>query len=153
MQEPSWLLIYAYILLGPIAPPPPHHQKFANSLRRVVSRFCRVHACIGRGVLLVTQHTCFFPRTPLPPLHTQHLLGEFRKESGIDLSGDTLAMQRLREAAEKVSVWLEVVSHRSAASRLVSLCVCGVCLFSMRLFFVGRCRSLSYCAVQLRIFV
>ncbi|CAN0519377.1 unnamed protein product, partial [Scytosiphon promiscuus] len=32
----------------------------------------------------------------------QHLLGEFRKESGIDLSGDTLAMQRLREAAEKV---------------------------------------------------
>ncbi|CAM9252387.1 unnamed protein product [Ascophyllum nodosum] len=31
----------------------------------------------------------------------KHLLGEFRKESGIDLSGDTLAMQRLREAAEK----------------------------------------------------
>lgn len=33
----------------------------------------------------------------------QHLLGEFRKESGIDLSNDSLAMQRLREAAEKVS--------------------------------------------------
>ncbi|CAM9680983.1 unnamed protein product [Ectocarpus sp. 4 AP-2014] len=31
----------------------------------------------------------------------KHLLSEFRKESGIDLSGDTLAMQRLREAAEK----------------------------------------------------
>jgi len=30
-----------------------------------------------------------------------HLLSEFRKESGIDLSGDNLAMQRLREAAEK----------------------------------------------------
>merc|ERR1711903_298827 len=31
----------------------------------------------------------------------EHLLGDFKKESGIDLSGDNLAMQRLREAAEK----------------------------------------------------
>lgn len=31
----------------------------------------------------------------------RHLLAEFRKESGIDLSKDALAMQRLREAAEK----------------------------------------------------
>jgi molecular chaperone DnaK len=30
-----------------------------------------------------------------------HLLADFKKESGIDLSGDKLAMQRLREAAEK----------------------------------------------------
>merc|ERR1712165_484662 len=30
-----------------------------------------------------------------------HLLADFKKESGIDLSGDNLAMQRLREAAEK----------------------------------------------------
>lgn len=30
-----------------------------------------------------------------------HLLSEFKKESSIDLSGDNLAMQRLREAAEK----------------------------------------------------
>ena len=30
-----------------------------------------------------------------------HLVGEFKKESGLDLSGDKLAMQRLREAAEK----------------------------------------------------
>merc|ERR1711957_313798 len=30
-----------------------------------------------------------------------HLLQEFKKESSIDLSGDPLAMQRLREAAEK----------------------------------------------------
>mmetsp|Transcript_4005 Transcript_4005/g.12810 ORF Transcript_4005/g.12810 Transcript_4005/m.12810 type:complete len:586 (-) Transcript_4005:119-1876(-) len=30
-----------------------------------------------------------------------HLVGEFKKEAGIDLSGDPLAMQRLREAAEK----------------------------------------------------
>lgn len=31
----------------------------------------------------------------------QFLLNEFKKESGLDLSGDALAMQRLREAAEK----------------------------------------------------
>lgn len=31
----------------------------------------------------------------------KHLLGEFRKETAIDLSKDPLAMQRLREAAEK----------------------------------------------------
>jgi len=31
----------------------------------------------------------------------KHLLNEFKKDSGIDLSNDTLAMQRLREAAEK----------------------------------------------------
>ena len=30
-----------------------------------------------------------------------HLLADFKKESGLDLSGDNLAMQRLREAAEK----------------------------------------------------
>jgi len=31
----------------------------------------------------------------------KYLVVEFKKDSGIDLSGDTLAMQRLREAAEK----------------------------------------------------
>jgi molecular chaperone DnaK len=31
----------------------------------------------------------------------EHLLKEFKRDSGIDLSGDKLAMQRLREAAEK----------------------------------------------------
>jgi len=31
----------------------------------------------------------------------KHLLAEFKKETSIDLSGDNLAMQRLREAAEK----------------------------------------------------
>eukprot|EP01111_Echinosteliopsis_oligospora_P013572 TRINITY_DN489_c0_g1_i1.p1 TRINITY_DN489_c0_g1~~TRINITY_DN489_c0_g1_i1.p1 ORF type:complete len:671 (+),score=215.12 TRINITY_DN489_c0_g1_i1:70-2082(+) len=36
----------------------------------------------------------------------QHLLGEFKKESGVDLSNDRLALQRLREAAEKVKIEL-----------------------------------------------
>jgi molecular chaperone DnaK len=37
----------------------------------------------------------------------QHLLSEFRRESGIDLSKDNLALQRLREAAEKAKCELD----------------------------------------------
>ncbi|KAK3283718.1 hypothetical protein CYMTET_8611 [Cymbomonas tetramitiformis] len=36
----------------------------------------------------------------------QHLSGEFKKEQGIDLSSDKLAIQRLREAAEKAKIEL-----------------------------------------------
>ena len=32
---------------------------------------------------------------------TQYMLDEFKKAEGIDLSGDKMAMQRLKEAAEK----------------------------------------------------
>lgn len=39
-----------------------------------------------------------------------YLVGEFKKEQGIDLSQDKLAVQRLREAAEKVGVPLSSVS-------------------------------------------
>lgn len=37
------------------------------------------------------------------------LVSEFRKESGIDLSGDRMAMQRLKEAAEKAKIELSGV--------------------------------------------
>ncbi|WP_250655166.1 molecular chaperone DnaK [Alkalimarinus coralli] len=36
----------------------------------------------------------------------EHLASEFKKDSGIDLTGDPLAMQRLKEAAEKAKVEL-----------------------------------------------
>jgi len=36
----------------------------------------------------------------------EHLMAEFKKESGMDLSGDTLAVQRLREAAERAKIEL-----------------------------------------------
>ena len=36
----------------------------------------------------------------------EYLAGEFKKESGIDLGGDPLAMQRLKEAAEKAKIEL-----------------------------------------------
>ncbi|KIY69502.1 heat shock protein [Cylindrobasidium torrendii FP15055 ss-10] len=35
-----------------------------------------------------------------------HILGEFKKESGMDLSGDRMAIQRIREAAEKAKIEL-----------------------------------------------
>lgn len=40
----------------------------------------------------------------------KYLLGEFKKESGLDISKDTLAMQRLREAAEKAKRELDGLS-------------------------------------------
>ena len=36
----------------------------------------------------------------------KHLVGEFKKDSGIDLSADKMAMQRLKEAAEKAKIEL-----------------------------------------------
>jgi molecular chaperone DnaK len=39
----------------------------------------------------------------------QYLVGEFRKDQGIDLSGDRQAMQRLTEAAEKAKIELSSV--------------------------------------------
>lgn len=36
----------------------------------------------------------------------QYLVGEFKKEQGIDLTKDTMALQRLREAAEKAKIEL-----------------------------------------------
>ena len=41
---------------------------------------------------------------------TQYLVEEFKKAEGIDLSGDKVAMQRLREAAEKAKVELSGVT-------------------------------------------
>lgn len=41
---------------------------------------------------------------------TQYLVGEFKKSDGIDLSADKVAMQRLREAAEKAKVELSGVT-------------------------------------------
>lgn len=43
----------------------------------------------------------------------QHLLKEFRKDSGLDLSKDRLAMQRLREAAEKAKRELDGLAQVS----------------------------------------
>ncbi len=41
---------------------------------------------------------------------TKYLVEEFRKAEGVDLSGDSIAMQRLREAAEKAKIELSGVT-------------------------------------------
>ena len=41
---------------------------------------------------------------------TQYLVDEFKKETGVDLSSDKVAMQRLREAAEKAKIELSGVT-------------------------------------------
>ncbi len=43
----------------------------------------------------------------------KYLLAEFKKDNGIDLSGDKIAMQRLREAAEKAKIDLSGVTTTS----------------------------------------
>jgi molecular chaperone DnaK len=43
----------------------------------------------------------------------QYMLGEFKKDTGIDLSTDKIAMQRLREAAEKAKIDLSGVTQTS----------------------------------------
>ena len=40
----------------------------------------------------------------------QYMVGEFKRENGIDLSADRVAMQRLREAAEKAKIELSSVT-------------------------------------------
>ena len=41
------------------------------------------------------------------------MVGEFKKSDGIDLSGDKMAMQRLKEAAEKAKIELSGVTSAS----------------------------------------
>ncbi len=41
----------------------------------------------------------------------QYLMAEFRKDQGIDVSGDKMVMQRLKEAAEKAKIELSSVSE------------------------------------------
>ncbi|OGR09217.1 MAG: molecular chaperone DnaK [Deltaproteobacteria bacterium RIFOXYB12_FULL_58_9] len=41
----------------------------------------------------------------------QYLMAEFRKDQGIDISGDKMVMQRLKEAAEKAKIELSSVSE------------------------------------------
>ena len=42
-----------------------------------------------------------------------YLISEFKKESGVDLTGDKMAMQRLKEAAEKAKIELSGMTTAS----------------------------------------
>jgi len=63
---------------------------------------------IGDGVFEVksTNGDTFLGGEDFDQSIIEYLAGEFKKESGIDLKGDKLALQRLKEAAEKAKIEL-----------------------------------------------
>jgi molecular chaperone DnaK len=68
---------------------------------------------IGDGVFEVkaTNGDTFLGGADFDVKLLQYIIDEFKKESGIDLSGDQLAMQRLKEAAEKAKIELSSASE------------------------------------------
>ena len=62
-----------------------------------------------------------------------YLLGEFKKESSIDLSKDTLAMQRLREAAEKAKRELDGLAATEVSLPFITADATGPKHLSIRL--------------------
>ena len=61
------------------------------------------------------------------------LLNEFKKESGLDLSKDTLAMQRLREAAEKAKRELDGLAATEVSLPFITADATGPKHLSIRL--------------------
>jgi len=63
---------------------------------------------VDRGVFEVkaTNGDTFLGGEDFDSALLHYILGEFKKESGVDLSKDRLALQRLREAAEKTKIEL-----------------------------------------------
>ena len=67
---------------------------------------------IGDGVfeVLATNGNCMLGGDDFDKRIMDYLVAEFKSKEGIDLSGDKLAMQRLKEAAEKAKIELSGVS-------------------------------------------
>jgi len=65
----------------------------------------------GGGVfeVLATSGDTQLGGTDLDRAVVQHLLGEFHDQTGIDLSGDKMAMRRLKEASEKAKIELSTL--------------------------------------------
>jgi len=67
---------------------------------------------IGDGVIevLATNGNTHLGGDDFDDCVIKYLVGEFRKSEGVDLSGDKVAMQRLKEAAEKAKIELSGVT-------------------------------------------
>ena len=67
---------------------------------------------IGDGVfeVLATNGNCFLGGDDFDKKVMDYLVDEFKKKEGIDLSKDKMAMQRLKEAAEKAKIELSSMS-------------------------------------------
>ena len=68
---------------------------------------------IGEGVfeVLATNGNCLLGGDDFDKRIMDYLVSEFKQKEGIDLSGDKLAMQRLKEAAEKAKIELSGMSN------------------------------------------
>ena len=80
---------------------------------------------IGDGVFEVksTNGDTFLGGEDFDMRLVEYLANEFKKENQIDLRGDKLALQRLKEAAEKAKI--ELSSSSSSSSSCFCLCACG----------------------------
>lgn len=67
---------------------------------------------IGDGVfeVLATNGNCMLGGDDFDKKIMDYLVGQFKTKEGIDLSGDKLAMQRLKEAAEKAKIELSTLT-------------------------------------------
>ena len=67
---------------------------------------------MGNGVfeVLSTNGDTQLGGTDMDRLILEYIIGEFKKKEGIDLSKDSMAMQRLREAAEKAKIELSTTT-------------------------------------------
>ena len=63
----------------------------------------------------------------------RHLVASFKKESGIDLSNDPLAMQRLREAAEKAKRELDGLAQTDVSLPFITADASGPKHFNMKI--------------------
>ena len=62
-----------------------------------------------------------------------YLVAEFKKENGIDLSGDKMAMQRLKEAAEKAKIELSGMTQANINLPFITADATGPKHFDMNL--------------------
>ncbi len=54
-----------------------------------------------------------------------YLVGEFKKDNGVDLSADRMAMQRLKEAAEKAKIELSTLNNTKISLPFISMGAAG----------------------------
>jgi molecular chaperone DnaK len=74
---------------------------------------------VGEGVIevLATNGDTFLGGDDFDRAVMDWLIGEFKKDQGIDLSGDRVALQRIREAAEKAKIELSSRRRRRSTCR------------------------------------
>ena len=71
-----------------------------------------------------------------------HLVGEFKKEQGIDLAKDQMALQRVREAAEKAKVELSSALQTDINLPYLTMDATGPKHMNLKVIFIQRFRNI-----------